>query len=253
VYALDAALPLPVILAGPPSRDWQFTDPSTLAFGGGFIPVRVAGTASVLPAVGPAGVMVDLDSSRRIAADSDLAGEFEVWLAPGAPGAILDALAANGLTVTADESAPARAARLGEQGPAVVSRFALVAGIISLLLAAATVAVAAAVDRGAQLDQLQAIRLQGLSARTARGIGWAGPAVLIAAGLLGGLLAAAIARPLARVAITPFTDSWQVIAPPGALGAATLALAGLVALVVLGLVGWLSVLPLLRRLRGGER
>lgn len=253
VYALDAALPLPVILAGPPSRAWQFTDPSTFAFGGGVTPVRVAGAASVLPALGPAGVMVDLDSARRIAADSDLAGEFEVWLAPGAPGSVVDALAANGLTVTADESVPARAARLGEQGPAVAGRFALIAGIIALLLAAATVAVAAAVDRGAQIEQLRAIRLQGLSARTARVIGWAGPAVLIAAGLLSGLLAAAIARPLARVTLTPFTDDWQVVPPPGALGAGTLALAGLVALVVLGLVGWLSVLPLLRRLRGGEQ
>jgi hypothetical protein len=77
--------------------------------------------------------------------------------------------------------------------------------------------------------------------------------VLIAAGLLCGLAAAAIARPVAQVVAPPFTDGWHVIAPPGMLSGAALALAGLAALLVLGVTGLLSVLPLVRRLRGGDR
>jgi hypothetical protein len=253
VYAVDAALPLPLVLAGPPSRAWQFTDPGLLAFGGGLTPVRVAGTAAVLPAIGREGILVDLDAARRISAESDLPGVFQVWLAPDAPSSIVDALAANGITVTGDESVAARSARLAEQGPAVAGRFALLAGVIALLLAGATVAVAAAVDRGAQAGQLRALRVQGLSRRAATVSGWAGTAALVGAGLLGGLLAAAVARPVAGVVVPPFTDDWNVIGPPGALGGAALATAGAVALVVLGLVGWLSVLPLVRRLRGGAR
>jgi hypothetical protein len=253
VFAVDAVLPMPIILAGPPSRAWQFTDPAVYSFGGGLTPVRVAGTAAVLPVLGTAGLLADLDSARRVAAESDLGGAFQVWLAPDTPQSIVDALSAGGLTVAADESVAARSARLSEQGPAVAARFALLAAFIGVLLAAATVAVAAAVDRGAQAGQLRSLRLQGLSRQTALITGYAGLAVLIAAGLLCGLAAAAIARPVARVVAPPFTDGWQVIAPPGALGGAALALAGLAALLVLGLTGLLSVLPLARRLRGGDR
>jgi hypothetical protein len=129
----------------------------------------------------------------------------------------------------------------------------LLAAFIGVLLAAATVAVAAAVDRGAQAGQLGALRLQGLSRRSALITGYAGLVVLIGTGLLCGLVAAAIARPVAQVVAPPFTDGWHVIAPPGALSGAALALAGLVALLVLGLTGLLSVMPLIRRLRGGDR
>jgi len=125
--------------------------------------------------------------------------------------------------------------------------------VIGLLLAAAAVTVAGAVDRRTRLGELSALRVQGLSRRTAVTAGWAGTAALILAGLLGGIGAAALAQPLARVAVPAFTDGWAVLPPPGPLGAVVLGLAGLLALAVLGLAGWLSVLPLLRRLREGAR
>jgi hypothetical protein len=95
--------------------------------------------------------------------------------------------------------------------------------------------------------------MQGLPRRTAVVTGWAGTAALVVTGLLAGLAAAAAGRPIAGVVAPPFTDGWRVVAPPTALGAAALALAGLVALVALGLTGLLSVLPLVRRLRRGDR
>jgi putative ABC transport system permease protein len=72
-------------------------------------------------------------------------------------------------------------------------------------------------------------------------------------GLLGGLLAAELARPLAETAVPPFTDGWSVLPPPTPLSVAAVAMAALAGLIVLGLVGWLSVLPLVRRLREGAR
>jgi putative ABC transport system permease protein len=253
VYAVDAPLPLPVVLAGPAPAPWQFGDPSLLSFGAGATPVRVAGTAAVLPVIGAQGIMVDLEATWRIAADATLGGAFQVWLAPDAPQSIVDALKAGGLSVVAEDSARARSARLAQQGTAIGVRFGLLAAVLGLLLAAAAVAVTAAVDRGPQITQLSALRRQGLPLRTAVVSGYAGLTVLIGAGLLVGLIAAAIAGPVARVAAPAFTDSWTVLAPPDPLTLKVLVLAGVVALVVLGLTGWLSVLPLIRRLRGGDR
>jgi hypothetical protein len=252
VWAVDEGLPLPIVLAGAPPDDWEFAEPSLQSLGG-LTPVRVAGTSSALPVLGSDGVLVDLDASRRLIGDVPAAGRFQVWLAAGAGQSLIGALERNGLSIVDDESVAARAGRLGQQGPSAGSRFALLAGVIGLLLAAATIAVAGAVDRRTRLAELAALRVQGLDARAARAASWAGSAGLILTGVAGGLFAAVLARPLARTSVPAFTDGWTVLAPPAPLSAVAVVLAGLVALVVLGLVGWLSVIPLLRRLREGRR
>jgi hypothetical protein len=248
VSAVDAALPVPLILVGEESGGWRFTDPTVAALGGDVTPVRVAGTAAALPVLGTSGMLIDLGSTARLVDDSDLAGTYQVWLTADAPAEVIAALTANGLTVTADVSAAARAGQLAEQGPSVVARFALLAAVAALLLAAATVAVAAAVDRAAQLAQARALRLQGLPVSTARAAGWGGTAAVLVAGTLAGMGAAALAQPFARVALIPFTDGWQVIPLPDPLGAAALTVSGIGAAALLALTGWLSVRPLIRRL-----
>ncbi|AGZ44760.1 FtsX-like permease family protein [Actinoplanes friuliensis] len=253
VYAVDAALPLPIVLAGESPPAWQFSDPILYSFGGAAVRVRVAGTASVLPVVGRDGVLVDLETARRVAAEGDLGGTFQVWLAADAPDSVVDALRANGLTILGSDDVPERAALLGDQGTAVAATFALLAASVGLLLAAAAMAVAAAVERGRQAEQLLALRVQGMSLKNAVAIGYAGSGALVVAGLLTGLVAAAIARPAVGVQVRPFTDGWNLVPPPGALGAAALLLAGLVALLVLGVTGWLSVRPLVRTLRRSGR
>ncbi|WP_250007168.1 FtsX-like permease family protein [Actinoplanes sp. M2I2] len=250
VYAVDSALPPPVLLTGTPPVDWRFGEPSLTSFGGQPLPVRVAGVTGVLPVLGRDGVLADLDTARRIAGDANAPGQFQVWLAPGAGAGVIDALRGAGLIVGEAETVARRSDRLAEQAPAAIARFGLIAGGVGLLLAAATIGVAGAVDRRSRLDQLRALRLQGLPLKAAVGTAYAGTWVLIVTGLLAGLLAAAVANPLARVAVRGFTDGWNVLPPPGALGWAALGLAGLIAVVVLGLVGWLSVLPLVRGLRG---
>jgi hypothetical protein len=248
VWAVDTALPLPVVLAGPPSATWEFGEPNLVSLGGAPIPVRVAGTAAALPVLGRNGVLVDLEASRRIVGDANPPAQYQVWLAPGAGRAVVDRLVKAGIDVSADQSVASRSAQLAEQAPAAVTRFSLICGVVALLLAAAAIGVAGAVDRRIRLAQLTALRVQGLAGRTAVVTAYAGPAVLIGAGLIGGLLASAIARPLARITVPAFTDGWAVLAPPSALGGMALLLAGIAALVALGLIGWLSVLPLLLRL-----
>ncbi|MGK5678085.1 FtsX-like permease family protein [Actinoplanes sp. URMC 104] len=249
VYAVDSALPLPVVLAGPPEESWRFGEPALASFGTQPAPVRVDGTAGVLPVVGRSGVLVDLETTRRVAGDVNPPGQFQVWLAPDAGPGTVDALRAAGLTIAADDTVARRAERLADQAPSAITRFGLVAGVAGLLLAAATIGVAGAVDRRSRLEQLRALRLQGLPLRAAVGTAYAGIWVLVGAGLLTGLLAAAVADPLARVAVPGFTDGWDVLPPPGALGWAPVLLSGLVALVVLGLVAWLAVAPLVKGLR----
>ena len=247
-YAVDTTLPLPIVLAGPAPQPWQFGEPSLFAFGVTPIPVRVAGTAAALPVLGRAGVLVDLDASRRVMGDATPPGEFQVWLADDAPAGIAGALTRAGLSISSDVTVAERAGSLAEQAPAVVTRFALLAGAVGLLLAAAAVAVAGAVDRRSRFDQLSALRVQGLSGRAAVVTAYAGTGALVCTGLLAGLAAAALARPLARVTVPAFTDGWDVLPPPGALGFLALAAAAAVASAVLGLTGWLTVLPLTRRL-----
>ncbi|GIM97611.1 FtsX-like permease family protein [Paractinoplanes toevensis] len=253
VWAVDNGLPLPIVLGGEPPDDWQFTEPGLESLGTGITPVRVAGTARALPVLGTSGVLIDLDASRRILGDSTDDGTFQVWLAPGAEPGLIGALEANGLSVLKDESAAARADRLELQGPSAGARFVMLCGAIGLLLAAATIAVAGAVDRRTRLDEMAALRVQGLPHRVATVASWAGTAGLLLAGLAGGLFAATLARPFARTTVPGFSDGWVVLAPPSPLGTVAVALAGLLALLVLGLAGWLSVRTLLRNLRAGAR
>ncbi|WP_433826407.1 FtsX-like permease family protein [Actinoplanes sp. CA-015351] len=248
VYAADTPMPLPVVLAGPAPDPWRYNDQLLKSYGQS-APVRIAGVVSGLPAVGQAGLVADLDSMRRLAADTDPGGEFQVWLAATVrPGLIAD-LTAAGLTVTGDQSVTGRVEWLGAQGPAAVARFALINALAVLLLAAATIAVAATVDNRSLGAQLRGLRAQGLSARIAVSTSYAGTAALLAAGLATGVVAALLAVPLAGSVLPPFADGWQVLPPPDPLIPAALAIATAVALGVLGLAAFLAVSPLARELR----
>jgi putative ABC transport system permease protein len=207
----------------------------------------------VLPVVGRVGMMVDLDATRRVAADAELGGTFEVWLAPGAPEPVVDALRKAGLTVTGDISTAGRSDELAQQGSVITAGFGLLTTVMALLLAAAMLAVTAAVERGPYTEQLRTLRIQGLPRAAADVAGYAGTVALAVAGLAGGVVAAVVAVEVAAVVAPPFADGWQVIPPPGALGLGALSQAALVAGVTLGVAAWLSVLPLVRRLRAGAR
>ncbi|MFI1994383.1 ABC transporter permease [Actinoplanes sp. NPDC020271] len=248
LWAAGTRGPAPVILAGRPPEDWRYSDALLTAYGEP-APVQVTATVPALPVVGRSGVMVDLDVTRRLAGVADAGGQFQVWLAPGAPPGIVDALTAAGLTIGTDTTAGQRTDQLGGQGPAAVVRFALLAGAAAMLLAAVTVAVGVVAERRSLGDQLRALRHQGLPARVAAAAGFAGPAALIAAGVLVGLLAAILSVAATGSPVPGFTDGWRVLAGPLALAPGVTTLAVLAALALFGLVGWLSLRSLIRGLR----
>ncbi|MEU4688324.1 FtsX-like permease family protein [Actinoplanes sp. NPDC023714] len=247
VYAADTPTPLPVVLAGPAPDPWRYNDRLLKSYGPA-VPVRIAAVVPGLPAVGQDGVLADLDTMRRLAAETDAGGEFQVWLTAGARPDLVADLTAAGLTVVGDQTVTGRSAWLGSQGPAAVVRFALLNAVAVLLLAAAVVAVAATVDNRALGAQLTALRAQGLPVRTAVSTAYAGTAALLVAGLGTGLLAAVLAVPLTGSSLPPFADGWRVLAPPDPLTPAVLTAATGMALAVLGLTGLLAVAPLMRKL-----
>ncbi|GIF22030.1 hypothetical protein BJ973_002357 [Actinoplanes tereljensis] len=249
VYAVDAPLPVPVVLAGGRPDEWRFDDALSGRFGGVTTPVRVVASASVLPVLGREGMLTDLDAARRVAGDADLGGTFQVWLAEDAPEILVGALGDRGIAVLSDRTAAGRTTALAAEGRVITSSFGLFAAGLALVVAAAMIGVVAAAEREPQLAMLRALRVQGLDAGRALIAGYAGTAALVLTGVAAGLLAAVIARPVAAVTAPPFPDGWRVIPPPGVLGGPVLAAAAGIGLVVFGVAGWLSV----RGLRGGAR
>ncbi|GIE19355.1 ABC transporter permease [Winogradskya humida] len=200
VYAADSRLPLPVVLAGNAPSVWRLADPAIIGVGTQPLPVQVTGTARSLPVVGATGILADLDAARRVAGESELRGEAQVWLTADADPGIVTALKAAGVTVLGEDTTTARAERYSRQGLAATGRFALFTVVVAVLLAAAMTAVAAVVDRGPQTDRLRSLRAQGLPSRTAITISYAVPAALAVVSVLGGLIAALVAVPVAGAA-----------------------------------------------------
>jgi FtsX-like permease family protein len=253
IYPVDTPLPVPIALAGEPPTDWRFQDANTNRFGGQAVPIRITDQPRILPVVGTNGILADLDSVRRIAADAQLGGNDQVWLSADAPPGIVDALEKQGLTVLGERTTAGLAARWAAQADVVSAPFLLFTVLLAVLVAATMVAVVAIVEREPQAEQLRALRVQGLPRTVAVTSAYAGVAALVAAGLLSGLLAAVLARAIAAVTAPPFPDHWRLIPPPDPLGPAALGLAAAVAAVVLAIVAVISVRPLVHRMRGTVR
>jgi hypothetical protein len=236
VFLMAAGLPLPTVLAGPAPESWRLGDANLNVFGGGLVPVRVAGTAPLLPVLGGAGVLVDLDAAQRLSAVSASAGTYQVWLAAGAGPGIVERLAAAGLIAVGDDSVEARAGRFAARGPAVAARFRLFGAVLGLLAAAAALAVAIAAARRPHSADLRALRRQGLPARVAAGVARAGSGVVVLAGVATGLLAAGVARFIAGPPLPYFADGWHPPTPPEPLPPLALLAAGAAALLLLALV-----------------
>jgi putative ABC transport system permease protein len=245
-FVVDTALPLPVLASGPQPTGWALGDPALSPFGGGSTPVRVERTTAALPVLGRHGVLVDLASAQRAGEGTGASGTLQVWLTGGARPALVDRLRAGGLVVLADDTQAARRDRLAAHGPAVAGWFQLLAAAVALLLAAATLGVATVVERVPRAEDLRALRVQGLSARVAASVALAGPALLAGVGVLGGLLAAGVARLALGFRGALFVDGWAVVATPLHPRPLAYLLIALTALLVLGGVGAAAVRPMVK-------
>ncbi|MCM4084709.1 FtsX-like permease family protein [Paractinoplanes hotanensis] len=201
VQPADTPYPLPVGFAGgDPSGD--------MLTGLDGRPMAVTGVFDlpVVPRLGGHASLVDLEYADRLATDAAPALLPEVWLNSHAPADVVERLTAQGLTIRSDTRSAQVLRQLAEQGPALSLWFHLLAGGLAVLLGAFVLVLAAAVDRARRVEDLSALRVQGLRRPTmSRATLWTYPALVGIAAVTGmltalaGWAATAWALPLAGV------------------------------------------------------
>lgn len=157
VQPVDTPYPLPVASAGP-----VLVRATIAGFDGRPLPAARDLELPVIPQAGTRSALVDLEYADRLSTDAAPAVAPQVWLNDKAPADILDRLAARGLAVTDDVSADQVRRQLDTQGPALALWFYILAGCLATALAAGALILAAAVDRSRRVEDLSALRAQGL-------------------------------------------------------------------------------------------
>ncbi|GID27397.1 FtsX-like permease family protein [Paractinoplanes brasiliensis] len=184
---VDTPYPLPVGYAGgrPPGNVLTGLDGRTIAVTG------VVGLPAV-PRLGEHASLVDLEYADRLATDATPALLPEIWLNARAPADVVDRLTAQGLKIRSDTRSATVLSQLAEQGPALSLWFHLLAGGLAVLLGAFVLVLAAAVDRARRVEDLSALRVQGLRRPTmSRATLWTYPALVGIAAVTGMLIALA--------------------------------------------------------------
>jgi FtsX-like permease family len=243
IQPVDTPSPLPVAGAGRTVGD------SLTGLDGKPVPVTRVADLPAVPRLGVRATMSDLEYLDRFATAATATTQPEVWLSRSAPADVLDRLSAQGLVITGDTRSAAVSAQLAEQGPALALWFYVLAGCLATVLAAGALILAAAVDRSRRVEDLSALRAQGLGRRPAgQATLWTYPILAVIAVLTG--LGIALAGwgmtgwslPLAGLQPDPLPFAgWP--RPP------VLAGAGLAMLVVLAGVALLTGRDLRRRVR----
>ncbi|WP_426513601.1 hypothetical protein ACPPVO_25155 [Dactylosporangium sp. McL0621] len=179
----DVPPALPLVSTGPLPPDGAY------ASFDGAVGAAVVGHAERLPRLGRRGTLVDLEAADRAAPGSELTDLGEVWLARDAPPSIAAALTAAGLTIVGRRAVADERAVLARAGSALALRFFVLAGMLSVLLGVAGLAVTTIT---APRGELAPLRIQGLPARVTRRVAWWSPAALVIAALpLGAVCAVA--------------------------------------------------------------
>jgi hypothetical protein len=187
IQPVDTPYPLPVAYAG------AAYGTSITGLDGRAVPVDRAVKLPAVPRVGSHATMTDLEYTDRLSTDAALALNPQVWLSANAPADILDKLAERGLVVTADVKAAQVRRQLDAQGPALALWFYVLTGGLATLLAAGALILAAAVDRARRVEDLSALRNQGLGrSPVGRATMWTYP-VLVAAAAVVGIVVALLA------------------------------------------------------------
>jgi putative ABC transport system permease protein len=241
-YPLAAPVPLPVVVAGSPGYGNRIRQTWLDLLGAPALPVQVIRQVGALPRLGSSGVLADLSELDNLVGVRLSGEQLQVWLTADAPDSLVDALAQRGVRTLRQDTLSTAAAALDGDAPAAVRRFALLAAVLGLLIAATALLLAAASGRVGAVRDLAALRLQGLREPVVRRTGLAfygwPPLAAIAAGLAAAAAAAALPIPPAQI----FSDRWHVLAPPpGGVPLIVLAGAGLAGgLVAAAAVGWAS-------------
>jgi putative ABC transport system permease protein len=154
------------------------------------VPVDVRLDLPAVPGAGSPAVLTDLTYADRLSTDGAVSGNGMVWLTDAAPDDIVDQLATHGLTVTGDVRATQVQARLEKEGPAIALWFYVIVAVLAAALAAGALILAATVDRDRRVEDLSALRAQGLTRAALRQATlWTYP-VLIVVAVVAGLMVA---------------------------------------------------------------
>jgi putative ABC transport system permease protein len=181
VQPVDTPYPLPVASAGTAYAN------AISGLDGRTLPVTRPVRLPAVPAAGVRATLVDLEYADRLSATGGDATHPQVWLSDRAPADILDQLSAHGLVVTSDVRATEIRDQLDQQGPALALWFYVLAGCLATALAAGALILAATVDRGRRVEDLSALRAQGLGRGALRQATlWTYP-VLVAIAVLAGV------------------------------------------------------------------
>lgn len=234
IQPVDTPYPLPVAASDVGAARF------VTGFDGRPVPVTVVADLPAVPRIGTGAVLADLDYLDRLAIDSGQSIAPQVWLSSRAPADVLDRLADAGLVIVDDVTAAQLRAQLDEQGPALALWFYVLAGCLATALAAGALIMAAAVDRARRVEDLSALRTQGLGrGALSRATLWTYPALVLAA-VLAGLLSSLILWPLTGWALPLAGFDPPPLPFPGRPRAAVLALVGLAVLVVLAGVAFVT-------------
>ena len=243
IQPVDTPYPLPVASAG------RFVGNAITGLDGRQVPVTRAAHLNAVPRLGLRATLSDLEYADRISTAATKTTLPEVWLSRQAPADIVDRLSAQGLVITGDTRASAIGDQLAEQGPALALWFYVLAGVLATILAAGALILATAVDRARRVEDLSALRAQGLTRRAAgQATLWTYPILVLIAVLAGLGIALAgwgftgWALPLAGLNPEP-------LPMPGWPRPLPVAAAGLAMLIVLAGVALLTGRDLRRRVR----
>jgi hypothetical protein len=243
IQPVDTPVPLPVAHAG------RATGDSITGLDGQPVPVDRVADLPAVPRLGLRATVSDLEYLDRFATAATTTTQPEVWLSDAAPPDVLELLSAQGLVITGDNRSAAVGAQLEQQGPALALWFYVLAGCLATLLAAGALVLAAAVDRARRIEDLSALRAQGLGRRAAgQATLWTYPILAVIAVLAG------LAIALAGWGLTGWTLPLAGLDPdplpfPGWPRPLVLAGAGLAMLIVLAGVALLTGRDLRRRVR----
>ena len=219
VSSSDVDDPLPAVL-GPQTTEQPYSGIKDAALGTGLDGngqlISVVGRASVLPRALGDGALVDLRNAIGLSDPAKNTATNEVWLAPGAPASIGQALAAAGLQVQSRERLADARDTLLRQPTTRAAAVAVSLGYAAVLLAVLALVAARVADARRRRADWRSLGDAGLSAGTVRrliAVEVALPALLgTALGLASGLAALALAAPR-----LPLVDV-STIGPPLDLG-----------------------------------
>jgi putative ABC transport system permease protein len=242
VQPADSPSPLPAASSG------KGDGPITSGFDTRDVAISHVAQLPAVPGVGLPATLVDLDYLDKQSTDG-AQRLSQVWLSANAPQSVRDGLTNAGLVVTSDLTAAQVRRQLDDQGPALALWFYVIVAVLATALAAGALVLSAGVDRPRRVEDLSALRGQGLSRSALRTATlWTYP-VLVAVAVVAGVLIARLGWLLTGWALPLAGIDPPRLPLPGSPHPLVLAAAGLVMFLVLAMVAVLSGRRTLRLIR----